>query len=377
MPDNVYWQDFSYEISSSQRLQDIAEAIANNTHPAGLLNFVKTQIIDYVDWDESLDSYIVIELNVNLIDVDTPDMTSSILVNYVIEEYIQGFTDWSEFLIDNSSGGYLSHDVTVSDFDDYTGSKLQLVDTRSHVLFNWGQRFAIPFLVSGQDYNSPTIDDVDGNSVRVNLEDFPMSEFEDVELRYLERCDVISVSNHSGFDLFRLAEDEGELKSFTMQGTANRSDRVMIPIISGKIRNVLSVIDLANDFGAIDTSALPLVIPDFGIDVKNLSASIFPNASVNSADFISPFKEFSADIENAIVVAGNGKVLFSGYDFHVTDNHIIFDLMWAGIELYAFVFQKNTIAYKQYEARFNSWYNTIKPMEETFCDFSTYRMEIV
>ena len=377
MPDNVYWQDFSYEISSSQRLQDIAEAIATNTHPAGLLNFVKTQIIDYVDWAESLESSIVIELNINLIDVDTPNMTSNIRIDFLIEDYVQAFTDWSEFLVDASGGGYLSHDVTVDDLDGYTGSKLDIVDTRSHVLFNWGQRFAIPFLVPGQAYVSPTIDDVDGNSVRVNLEDFPMTEFEDVELRYLERCDVISVSNHSGFDLFRLAEDEGELKTFTVQGTAKRADRVMLPIISGKVRNVLNIIDLINDYGAIDTSALPLVIPDFGTDVKNLSASIFPNASVSLVNPTTPFKKLSTVIDNAIVVSSSGKVLFSGYDFHVTGDHIIFDPMWTGVELFVFVFQKNTIAYKQYESKFDSYYNTLKPMEGTFCDFSTYRMEII
>lgn len=371
--DNRYWQDFSYEISSNRRLNEIAEVIAANTHPAGLLNFVKTSITDYGDWSESLESFVTFVINYELVDTDAPSLESSVRLDYEIEVHVQAFTDWSEFLYDIQTSGNVSHAATMDNMDVYTSSYLDLKSSNSHILFNWGQRLAIPYLQSGQDYVSPYINEASGNSVRINLEDFPMEEFDDVPMFRLETAQIASMSSFSGFDTFVVAPADSDEKVFTMDGTAVRADRNNLSHIAGVVTNP----EHQTVSSSLDTG---LTIPEyFGSQIKSYNSAIFPDSKPVTVLNTGETTYYVGEAFNAVVYDDTGKVFISGFDYHLTDGYIIFsqDLIDNYLRFYVLLTGQNQVAFRNQQTCFETWYHTVKPLEETWLDFSKVTLEIL
>lgn len=371
--DNRYWQDFSYEISSNRRLDEIAEVIAANTHPAGLLNFVKTSITDYVDWSESLDSFVTFVVNYELFETEETSLESSVRLDYEIEVHVQAFTDWSEFLYDMQTSGNVSHAVTMDNMDVYNGSYLDLKSSNCHILFNWGQRFAMPYLQPGHDYVSPYLNEVSGNSALINLEDFPMGEFDDVPMFRLETAQIASVSSFSGFDNFTVAPADSDEKVFSMDGTAVRADRNTLNHIDG----VITIAEHQTVSSSLDTG---LTIPEyFDSRTKSYNSAIFPASTPVTVLNTGGTTYYVGEAFNAFVYDDTGKVFTSGFDYHLTDGYIIFSqyLIDNYLRFFVLLTGQNQVAFRNCQTSFETWYTAVKPLEETFCDFSKITLEIL
>jgi hypothetical protein len=369
LQDSFFWQDFSYQIITQRTIGEISDAIAKNTHPAGLLNFVKTKLISNIDYDENLNVISILIQNFNYILDEDSFVNTTSTMNLKIEDHMQAFTDWSEFILDISAGYNLSNAVTMGDLEHLAGSDIDSKLSQSHVLFNWGQRYAAPYLVPGQNYISPVIDEAIGQSVRVSLEDFPMAEFDDVPLEYLEKVQLSSINNHVGFETFTLTPNQSNFAVFNSSGTAPRSDRTSLSVIVGKPYEQVVLDQISGDTGYLDANRVwdrPVT--------ENLAGAIFPNSGVEILtptgrdDFM--FYQLASKKHNAIVYTSEGKVLYHGYDYHITDDYLVIEPKYALNDLVVHLFNKCQVTPSDHSATFNSWYNAPKPLEQTWLDFS-------